>query len=226
MVRFVRILFAVAVAMLAGNGPALAEGEPGEFDYYTLVLSWSPTYCEEKGLAERRNDRQCSARRPYAFVVHGFWPQYDLERDGNPWPRSCDIGRRPWVSRDVINDMLDIMPSKGLIIHQYRAHGTCSGLDADDYFALARKAYEAIRIPKRFQSLDDYLTVSPAQIEKEFLDANPDLKPDMISIDCKNRRLRELRICFTRGLELRDCGPNEHQPRLCSTSKIVMPPVR
>jgi ribonuclease T2 len=226
MVRIVRVVSAFAFTVLMAGNQAVANGEPGDFDYYTLVLSWSPTYCEEKRRDGGRNDPQCSARRPYAFVVHGFWPQYHRERDGQSWPRACDIGRRPWVSNHVINDMLDIMPSKGLIIHQYRAHGTCSGLDADDYFALTRKAYDAIRIPSRFEKLDDYLTVSPAQIEKEFLDANPDLKPEMISIDCKSRRLRELRICFTRGLELRDCGPNEHQPRLCRTPKIVMPPVR
>jgi ribonuclease T2 len=226
MIRIVRVLSILAFTLYMAGTPAVAEGEPGEFDYYTLVLSWSPTYCEEKRRDGDRNDPQCSARRPYAFVVHGFWPQYDRKRDGRNWPRECDIGRRPWVSNHVIDDMLDIMPSKRLVIHQYRAHGTCSGLDARDYFALTRKAYDAIRIPERFQRLDNYLTTTPAQIEREFLDANPALKPDMISVDCKSRRLRELRICFTRGLELRDCGPNEHQPRLCSTPKIVMPPVR
>jgi ribonuclease T2 len=226
MVRCIQLLSAIVFVLLIPGSAAFADGEPGEFDYYTLVLSWSPTYCEEKRQTERHSDPQCSARRPYAFVVHGFWPQYDLARDGDRWPSKCDIGRRPWVSRNVINNMLDIMPSKGLIIHEYRAHGTCSGLEADDYFSLTRKAYNAIRIPDSFQRLDDYLTISPARIEKAFLDANPKLRPDMISIDCKKRRLRELRICFTRGLELRACGPNEHQPRLCSTPKIVMPPVR
>lgn len=226
MVRFVGILSAIALTILSGPSAAYAEGEPGEFDYYTLVLSWSPTYCADKRHSGGRNEPQCAGRRPYSFIVHGFWPQYDRERDGERWPRKCDIGDRPWVPNDVIDDMLDIMPSKRLIIHQYKAHGTCSGLDVEDYFSLTRKAYKAVEIPRRFKQLDDYLTISPAQIEKEFLDANPDLKPEMISIDCKSRRLRELRICFTKGMELRNCGPNEHQQRLCSSSKIVMPPVR
>src|SRR5512138_3031844 len=134
MMCIVRVLSVIAFTLYMAGSPAQAEGEPGEFDYYTLVLSWSPTYCEERRENGGRNDPQCSSRRPYAFVVHGFWPQYDRERDGQSWPRECDIGRRPWVSNRVIDDMLDIMPSKQLIIHQYRAHGTCSGLDADDYF--------------------------------------------------------------------------------------------
>src|SRR5262245_819748 len=54
-----------------GNG----RGQAGVFDYYLLALSWSPTYC-----AERRGtayDQQCDVRqgRPYAFVLHGLWPQ-------------------------------------------------------------------------------------------------------------------------------------------------------
>lgn len=212
-------------AAAAGNQTVRAEGEPGEFDYYALVLSWSPTYCAEEE-DERYDDPQCSGRRPYAFVVHGFWPQYDQPRDGNRWPRSCDIGRRPWVPGGVIDDMLDIMPSKRLVIHQYRAHGTCSGLRPEDYFALTRKAYDAIKIPARFQQLDDYLSISPAEVEKAFLDDNPSLKPEMISIDCKRRRLREIRICFTRGMKLRECGFAEDQRRLCKSKRIVMPPVR
>src|SRR5690554_6629487 len=50
--------------------------KPGEFDYYALVLSWSPTYCADR--ASNRYERQCdhNAPRPYAFVLHGLWPQH------------------------------------------------------------------------------------------------------------------------------------------------------
>ena len=39
----------------------------------------------------------------------------------------------------VAQRMLDIMPSKRLIFHEYRKHGTCSGLGVDGYFDLARR---------------------------------------------------------------------------------------
>ena len=32
---------------------------PGQFDYYALVLSWSPSYCAENG---DRNEQQCDRR--------------------------------------------------------------------------------------------------------------------------------------------------------------------
>lgn len=215
-----RIRSALALLVLAGTFPASAQDKAGAFDYYTLALSWSPTYCATQGRS-RPNEPQCAGDRPYAFVLHGLWPQYN-----RGWPQSCEIGQRPWVPDEVIRNMLDIMPSKRLIINEYRKHGTCSGLNPSDYFRISRRAYETIKIPPRFQNPDDYQTVTPGEIERDFLEANPDLKPEMISIDCKDRRLRELRICFTRELKLRECGSNEQQGRLCSADRIVMPPVR
>ena len=213
---------AAALAMLIATAPAAfpAGESPGDFDYYALVLSWSPTFCATR-VHSGPNEPQCSGDRPYAFVLHGFWPQY---RRG--WPESCETRERPWVPNQIIRNMLDIMPSKQLIIHEYRKHGTCSGLDPQDYFRAARKAYDEIHIPQRFQDPQDYQTLSPGDLESEFLKVNPALKPDMISIDCKDRRLRELRICFTRALQPTACGANERQDKLCSSRQVVMPPVR
>jgi ribonuclease T2 len=223
MMRIVRWLAAIAIvqiSQLAYLGAASAEGQPGEFDYYSMALSWSPTYCAAR-VDSRPNEPQCASERPFAFVLHGLWPQYE-----RGWPQFCETGERPWVPNEVIRDMLDIMPSKRLIIHQYRKHGVCSGLDPEGYFRVARQAFERIRIPARFQSPQDYQMVTPEEIERAFLDANPALTPDMIAIDCKNRRLRELRICLTHDLKFKACGPNEEQKRLCKAEKIVMPPVR
>ena len=220
MKRLIQIGSVLVLLVFKGLSPVAAQDKAGVFDYYTLVMSWSPTYCASEG-RYRANEPQCSGDRPYAFVLHGLWPQYE-----RGWPRSCETGQRPWVSNKTIKDMLDIMPSKRLIIHQYRKHGVCSGLSPEDYFRVSRRAFETINIPARFQNLQDYETFSPAEIEKDFLKANANLTPEMISIDCKNRRLRELRICFTRDLKLRNCGSNEQQKRLCSSEKIVLPPVR
>jgi ribonuclease T2 len=122
--------------------------------------------------------------------------------------------------------MLDIMPSKKLIIHEYKKHGTCSGLKPEAYFDLSRRLFKSINIPERFRHPKEMIFISPDEIEAEFLKANPALTPAMISIVCKKRRLRELRICFSRDGKLTACGQNENQRKLCSTGKIAMPPVR
>lgn len=195
------------------------RNRPGEFDYYALTLSWSPTYCEANG---ERGEPQCDGRRPYAFVLHGLWPQHE-----RGWPERCWTKKRQWVSDTLIGSMLDIMPSRDLIIHEYRKHGTCSGLNPERYYETARKLFESVQIPARYISPTQPITVTPGQIEEDFLKTNPQLTPDMISIACgRQRRLRELRICFSRDLSPRACGRNEDQRRLCSLDQVVMPPVR
>lgn len=216
--KFTRIVTVFLALSGASLSSANAGGEPGRFDYYALTLSWSPAYCESAG----RNDRQqCGGSRAYAFVVHGLWPQYK-----RGWPQECRTAERPWVPQELIDKMLDIMPSQKLVIHEYKKHGTCSGLSPDAYYDLVRKLYGKIKIPARFQAPQDTISVTADEVEAEFLKANPDLKPDMIAIACRDRRLSELRICFSRDEKLTPCGDNEDQRKLCSTDKVVMPPVR
>jgi ribonuclease T2 len=125
--------------------------------------------------------------------------------------------------------MLDLMPSKRLIFNEYRKHGTCSGLGVDAYFDLARRLHDKVKIPQRFVRVtDDRLLVSPGDLVDDFLAANPDLKPDMIAVQCggTGNRLREVRICFDRNGNFRSCGSNENQRRLCSAQRMYVPPVR
>lgn len=197
--------------------PADSRGTPGEFDFYVLSLSWSPTYCEDQG-RRAANEEQCSLARPYAFVVHGLWPQYE-----RGFPRSCQVPP-PYVPNRLVNDMLDLMPSRRLVIHEWKTHGTCSGLDAAGYFDLVRKARAKVAIPEEFHRLDAYRMIAPAELEDAFRAANPGLGPDMIAIDCDRRRLREIRICLSRDLAFRPCP--EVDGRACRLQKVVMPPVR
>lgn len=197
---------------------ARAEDKAGQFDYYALVLSWSPTFCEGKS----DEGPQCNGKRPYAFVLHGLWPQYE-----KGYPEACRIGKKPWVPGPLIDSMLDIMPSPKLVIHEYKKHGTCSGLDPNGYFGLARKLYKMVAIPPAYAAPQAEITTSPADIEQAFLKANPTLKPEMISVACGRRdRVQEIRICFTRDGQLRSCGRNEAQEKLCRSNKVSMPPVR
>jgi ribonuclease T2 len=219
-------MFAAPVAD-AQRAPYRERGgsyQAGQFDYYLLALSWSPTYCA--GLTDGRTDPQChgSTARPYGFVLHGLWPQFE-----RGWPQYCRSPDRGYVPRPVARRMLDIMPSDKLIFNEYRKHGTCAGLGVDGYFDLARRLYEKVKIPRRFQRVtDDRLIVDRDQVIEDFLSANPQLKPDMLVVTCggPGNRLREVRICFDRGGNFRHCGPNENQRKLCSADRLYVPPVR
>ena len=196
----------------------------GEFDYYALVLSWSPTHCSSPEGSD--DELQCQRRdgRRYAFILHGLWPQYE-----RGYPSDCRTARRPFVPQPLIDSMLDIMPSPRLVIHEYRKHGTCSGLDPAGYFTLSRRLFQSIRIPERYTNPYETQFVSPRELQRDLAAANPDLDPESIAVSCAGgtkSRLREVRICFSKDGEPRACGSNEDQRRLCSASEIAIPPVR
>jgi len=186
------------------------------FDFYVLSLSWSPSYCEAEG--EEANHQQCAAGRPYAFVVHGLWPQYE-----RGFPENCRTDE-PDVENATLRTLYDLMPSAGLIRHQWRKHGSCSGLDQDDYFAVLRAARETVSIPQEFRRLNAYKSLDPDDAEAAFLKANPSLPDDAVAVTCDRRYLREIRICMTKDLEFRACP--EIDRRDCRLPKVVMPPVR
>lgn len=229
MFRFPRFLSSAAlaaVAVLASVMPAAAQRAAhtaGEFDYYSLVLSWSPTHCSESD--GRDDELQCNRRdgRRYAFVLHGLWPQYE-----RGFPESCPVRGRAFVPEPTIDRMLDIMPSRGLIIHEYRKHGTCSGLTANEYFDLAHKLFRTIEIPDRFKNPYESQFVSPREAEQLFLEENDELGSDMIAVSCRGsgNRLREIRICFSKDGKPRTCGRNEDQRDLCRADRMFVPPVR
>lgn len=201
------------------RGTSPQRNVAGEFDYYALVLSWSPTHCSEAN----DDEMQCNRRdgRRYNFVLHGLWPQYE-----RGYPQDCRTPRRPFVPQPLIDSMLDIMPSRGLVIHEYRKHGVCSGLSADEYFSLARRLYKSIRIPEDFKNPFEQQTIEPRELAGALIRANPGLKPENFGIACSSNKLQEIRICFSKDGKLRPCGSNEEQRKLCSASRMLVPPVR
>jgi ribonuclease T2 len=220
--RFLLAAVTAAVTLNAGGDSAAARGPlAGQFEYYALALSWSPTYCASE--AGQGDPQQCGRGRRYAFVLHGLWPQWQ-----RGWPEYCASRHPSWLAEPVLRQMLDIMPSRRLVIAQWKKHGSCSGLDQQSYFELSRNLYSKVEIPDRYRSPEQPISVTPSAMIGDFVAANPGLQPGMISLSCGNRRdrgrLQELRICFDRGGAFTACGPNE--ARQCRAQDLFLPPVR
>src|SRR3954462_3258937 len=181
-IRSVRVLrflvwiwLGLLAAVVAGAGGASAQDRrqnaPGEFDFYVLSLSWSPSFCEaasERGKSGRSAQAQCG-ERPFSFVVHGLWPQYE-----HGFPNYCQRPS-PRLDRNIMSSMLDLMPAPGLIFSEWDKHGTCSGLAPRAYFETIRKARSAVKIPPEYLEPVDPATVAPAAIEEAFIKVNPGL---------------------------------------------------
>ena len=176
------------------------QNQPGQFDFYVLSLSWSPSFCEAAGERGTPPQQQCGAR-PYSFVVHGLWPQYE-----SGFPEFCQQPA-PRLDRNIVSSMLDLMPAPRLIFNEWDLHGTCTGLSPNAYIAPSAP-----------------LTVTPDEVEEAFVQANPGLTRDGIAVTCRSRRLGEVRICLGKDLRFRACP--DIDARACRRDELVMPPVR
>lgn len=207
----------ILLALLLMAGIARAEGErAGDFDYYVLALSWTPNWCALEG--DARGAEQCDPRHDHGFTLHGLWPQHE---DG--WPSFCrTTARNP--SRHDTAAMTDIMGSAGLAWYQWKKHGRCSGLSAEAYFEASRNAYGAVARPGIFRKLREAVRLPAAVVEEAFLEANPGMTPDMVTVTCTAGRIAEVRVCLTKDLEPRDCGADA--ARDCRARAAVMEVVR
>jgi ribonuclease I len=140
-------LLVVAVTLLAGwhsqrrapadepvdappSRPASTRPDTGQraaFDFYLLVLSSHPAFCANGN--SRKSE--CQAR-PIPLSIHGLWPE---RLEPGRYPRDCPgpaLELRPAVAASLA----DLMPgmAEGLHQHEWRKHGTCTGLEDDAYF--------------------------------------------------------------------------------------------
>lgn len=216
-----RVLPVLAGLLLAGFATA-ASGQPDNsaaaqgtgFDFYVMSLSWSPSYCAAEGA--KANRRQCGAERDYAFIAHGLWPQFS-----SGYPEYCPTGEPDRVPDALVDTIIDIMPSAGLVGHQWRKHGSCTGLPQSAYLEAIREAFERITIPSEFSDADDPAETSAQAAEAAFIAANPGLEADGIAVRCKSGRLSEVRICLTKELSFRAC--EEVDARGCRATSLAVP---
>jgi ribonuclease T2 len=207
--------------MLANSGAAKhkkrggqqnAAGTPGQFDFYLLNLSWAPEFCATH--PNNQSSSECDPSRHYGFVVHGLWPQYN---SGN-YPKECAPAQP--VSQQIVQHMLMYIPARGLIQHEWAEHGTCSGLSQEDYFAQVEQAFKKIQVPVIYQHPSQSLNVSLSDMEQKFADANQAPK-GAFRVSCSNGEFVALEACFSRDLQLQDCGS---AARECSAPQVLVRP--
>jgi len=207
-------LVLLAMALLAAF-PARAD-QAGAFDYYVLALSWTPNWCAEEG--DARRDARCKAGAAMGWGLHGLWPQHE-----KGWPSYCRTPHRD-PTRAETAAMGQFMGSAGLAWHQWQKHGRCSGLSAQDYFVTSARAMGKVKLPDVFARLDRSLSLPAKVVEDAFLEANPGLSRDMVTVTCRAGAIQEVRVCLTRDLAPRRCG--QDVIRDCTLRHARMDPPR
>jgi ribonuclease T2 len=215
-IAILAFVFLYAIGSATARHRHASPAAAGDFSYYMLSLSWSPAFClSSPGAAE------CEGPRGFGFIVHGLWPQHE-----RGWPEHCNV-HRP-VPEDVVRSIADLMPARGLIYHEWSAHGTCSGLEPAEYFSLVRRAYASIKIPQELSRPTQAIEEPPAAVAGAFLRANPRLQPESVVVSCTGEgtpRLREVHICVARDLTPRACSADAMRGA-CKAPQLIIPPVR
>jgi ribonuclease T2 len=185
--------------------PLPGVGQP--FDFYLLNLSWSPEFC-----VTHPGGAECKQHR--GFIVHGLWPQ----RSGGTYPENC--GSRPGPTNPAA--WADIMPDVSLVEHEWQTHGTCTPYDADTYFGMIRKAYEAVKVPTVYIEGAKEISMTPAAILAGFSQVNSGLTPGTTAMSCGNNRLTAIEVCLTKDLQPMACSG----VRSCKANVVKITPVQ
>jgi ribonuclease T2 len=216
----IRIVALMALASIAAIALHARSKKPrknqtqASFDYYMLVLSYAPDFCAQP--TGSKDPRECGNGRQVAFVVHGLWPQGETTRG----PENC--GSASPVAQSTVQAMLHYFPVESLVQHEWKTHGTCSGLNADDYFAAVKKARDSVKIPDELSPATP-LSISPADIVAKVASANPGFPKTAFTTSCyPNKELQEIRICLNKDLSPRACGSSAGR---CSASQVSLLPV-
>jgi ribonuclease T2 len=201
-------------ALQAGGKKPPKNKKPATFAYYMLVLSYAPDFCAQP--AGDKDPRECGDGRHVGFVVHGLWPQGETTRG----PENC--GSASSIPDGIIEDMLHYFPTEALMEHEWKAHGSCSGLSVDDYFAAVKKARDSVKIPDELTPSNQQ-SMTPADVEGKVAAANPDFPKTAFRSSCyADKELQEIRICLNKDLSPRACGSNAGR---CAAKEVTLLPV-
>ncbi len=214
------LLIGLALLALLGGTDANARRRRtravnGNFDYYLLSLSWAPDFCAQPNV--QQDERECGTGRHVGFVVHGLWPQGEEGRG----PENCGQARP--VGSAIVERMLNYIPSEGLIQHEWKTHGVCTGLAPASYFGQVRQAFDSLKIPAEYKNLNRQIEVSPNDMESKFAAANPSFPPGAFRTSCPGGSLGEVRVCFSKDLKPRACSDSAGE---CHLGETAMRPVR
>jgi len=189
--------FGLSLALAAVCAPPASHAETAppvatsQFDYYVMTLSWAPGFCDLGG--QETSSPECASGSGDGFVVHGLWPNNEYR----PNPEACP-GQNP--SRADLAIEHGTYPNDRLAAYEYRKHGTCTGLSAHDYFATVRNVRARLNIPAMFKAPRQPLRLAPEAVERAFIAANPNLRPDNMAVTCSNGELVDVRFCVAKDL--------------------------
>ena len=147
--------------------------------------------------------------RPYAFVVHGLWPQYE-----QGWPENCDT-RETWVPDEII--ARDARYHAVARSSSFMNGGSMAAARACGCVDISRLTRDAVRQDAAFRRAicrpQAVIMTTPQRTGQDFVKTNRDLteRHDLGPMRQLARRGAPCRIArvLRQGGRLQSCGDNE-----------------
>lgn len=219
----VKRLFLTCSLLLAAAIPTAAfaqsQGTPGKFDLYVLAMSWSPDYCAKNG---ERDQQQCKEGKKLGFVLHGLWPQYQ-----KGYPANCTTEVLP---DGVKQEFPNLFPSAKLYNHEWKKHGTCSGLTPKQYLSLSKQLKESVIIPTAYNKPAKPFRATIASLQRDFVSVNKGFTSQSIAPSCSGsgRFLQEVLFCYSKDGKPGVCTAEviKRSQRSCGQADFLVRSVR
>lgn len=192
---------------------------------YLLALSWSPTYCLYKDPYGKQSQCYKNLPQKYRFIVHGLWPQstkLQVGKSENHLNYCKNVDKQ--ISNQIVEDYFYLMPSSGLMRHQWEKHASCGNFTQQTYFKTIEDLYKKFQISKLFQTIKTTKTLNLSDLLNHITHQIPNISSENIVVACYKKHLSEIRICLTSNFEPRQCTKNERISGYChSSQKIIIP---
>jgi ribonuclease T2 len=182
-----------------GAGNEHRQSTPGMFDYYSLTLLWSPSYCAE----HEGGPGACRGIRHMGFVLQSLAPMFET----GLWPEYCTEQTLSSLDRTTYATLYPAMP---LMERNWAQHGTCTDLSPASFFQLGKDLISALHIPSAFINPDQPFKATREDITKAFLGANPDISENELAVNCNDRYFTSVHVCYDKtGTSPAPCGARE-----------------
>ncbi|KAF7039027.1 hypothetical protein CFC21_049102 [Triticum aestivum] len=210
-------------ALLASPAAGRKRRQAG-FDHYVLALQWPGTVCRQTNHCCSSNG--CCRSNPLNwFTIHGLWPQYSY----GGWPSCCrptttfnmnkiamlkPILEKYWPSL-YCGDTSTCFGGRGPFwAHEWATHGTCGYpeiQDEYDYFSTALYLYSKYNVTKALRKAHIYPRNGRKYAVAHIVDAIDHAFGRLPHLVCKNGSVQELRLCFHKDYQPRDCGSEDDE---------------
>ncbi|KAL9304079.1 hypothetical protein ACSQ67_021342 [Phaseolus vulgaris] len=204
----------------ASAAPVASFDGQREFDYFALALQWPGTYCQRTRSCCPSNGCCRGSDSPTTFTIHGLWPDYN---DGT-WPSCCSRASfNPKEISTLTNALEQYWPSlscgKPSVCHggkgSFWAHeAAILSIGIEDLKSWSQSVLnDAGYVPSNTERYPLGGIISA--IENAF-HASP-------LIICSKDAIEELRLCFYKDLQPRDCAISSDDKIDMVTSKGSCP---